>query len=106
MPAPWRAASRGALSHAMQNFYSVVEGTRLHWAEAGEGAHSVPLVLLHGLNDAHLTWKHVAAAFAADRRVLMPDLAGHGRSERPNASYELTWHAHLIAEWMKAIGVE
>ena len=90
----------------MRSSYTVVEGTRLHWAETGESADSVPLVLIHGLNDSHLTWKHVAAAFAGSRRVLMPDLAGHGRSERPNAGYELAWHAHLIAEWLKALGVE
>jgi pimeloyl-ACP methyl ester carboxylesterase len=35
----------------------------------------------------------------------MPDLAGHGRSERPDASYALSWHTHLIAGWMNAVGV-
>jgi pimeloyl-ACP methyl ester carboxylesterase len=90
----------------LRNSYITVAGTRLHWAEVDGPAASVPLVLLHGLNDSHLTWKHIAAAFATERRVLMPDLPGHGRSERPNASYELAWHAHSIAEWLKAIGLE
>jgi pimeloyl-ACP methyl ester carboxylesterase len=85
--------------------FIVVEGTRLHWAEIGDSG-AAPLVLLHGLNDSHLTWKHVAGRFAIDRRVLMPDLPGHGWSDRPNASYALSWHAHLIAEWMKAIGLQ
>lgn len=89
----------------VESHFIEVEGTRLHWAETGR-AGRVPLVLLHGLNDSHLTWKHLSRRFASDRRVLMPDLAGHGRSERPDASYELSWHAHLIAEWMKAIEVE
>jgi pimeloyl-ACP methyl ester carboxylesterase len=86
--------------------YATVAGTRLHWAEVDKTADSVPLVLLHGLNDSHLTWKHVASPFATHRRVLMLDLPGHGRSERPNASYELAWHAHVVAEWLKAIGIE
>jgi pimeloyl-ACP methyl ester carboxylesterase len=81
-----------------------VEGTELHWAEAGQPGNT-PLVLLHGLTDSHLTWKRIAGYFASDRRVLMPDLAGHGRSARPDASYALSWHTHLIAEWMKAIGI-
>jgi pimeloyl-ACP methyl ester carboxylesterase len=90
----------------VRNSYVTVAGTRLHWAEVDRTGGSVPLVLLHGLNDSHLTWKHIASAFATDRRVLMPDLPGHGRSERPNASYELAWHARLIAEWLRAVGIE
>jgi pimeloyl-ACP methyl ester carboxylesterase len=86
--------------------FSRVEGVRLHWAELGRANGTVPLVLLHGLNDSHLTWKHVAPALAHNRRVLMPDLPGHGMSERPDASYELGWHAHLIAKWFEQIGVE
>jgi pimeloyl-ACP methyl ester carboxylesterase len=62
--------------------------------------------MLHGLNDWHLTWRRVAPALATKRRLLMPDLAGHGRSERPNASYELTWHSRLIAKWFEAIGLQ
>jgi pimeloyl-ACP methyl ester carboxylesterase len=30
----------------------------------------------------------------------MPDLAGHGLSGRPNASYSLDWHAHIIGGWL------
>jgi pimeloyl-ACP methyl ester carboxylesterase len=90
----------------MRSSYVDVGGTRLHWAELGNEADSVPLVLLHGLNDSHLTWKPTAPALATHRRVLMPDLPGHGRSDRPNASYELSWHARMMAEWLAAIGVE
>ena len=99
-------ASNVAKPIGMRNSYVTVAGTRLHWAEVDGTGGSVPLVLLHGLNDSHLTWKHIASAFATDRRVLMPDLPGHGRSERPNASYELAWHARLIAEWLRAVGIE
>jgi pimeloyl-ACP methyl ester carboxylesterase len=91
----------------MRHWYSDADGTRIHCAELGKPRGSAPpLVLLHGLNDSHLTWKHVAPALAADRHVLMPDLPGHGRSGRPNASYTLAWHAHTIAEWLKASGLE
>lgn len=83
-----------------------VEGIRLHWAEVGEASERVPVVLLHGLNDSYLTWKRVAPALAVDRRVLMPDLPGYGLSERPDASYELSWHAHVMAKWLEAVGLE
>ena len=78
-------------------------GVRLHWAELGEGR---PLVLLHGLGDSHRTWSTVAATLARSRRVLMPDLAGHGLSERPDASYTLEWHADVVGSWLKALQLE
>lgn len=40
-----------------------------------------PVVLVHGVNDQAGTWFTIAPALAARRRVLLPDLAGHGESE-------------------------
>jgi pimeloyl-ACP methyl ester carboxylesterase len=74
----------------------------LHWAELGTGR---PLVLLHGLCDSHRTWFPVAPALARTRRVLMLDLAGHGESSRPDASYTLDWHANLVGDWLEGLGL-
>lgn len=90
---------------ARHTFLSV-DGMRLHWAELGDASDRVPVVLLHGILDAHLTWKTVAGGLATDRRVLMPDLLGCGLSERPDASYELGWHAQVIARWLETLGLE
>jgi pimeloyl-ACP methyl ester carboxylesterase len=83
-----------------------VEGLRLHWVELGQSMSKPPLVLLHGLNDSYLTWKTIAAALARDRRVLVPDLPGHGLSGRPDASYALRWYAQVMTAWFEAIGLE
>ena len=64
-----------------------------------------PLVLLHGLCDSHRTWFPVAPALARSRRVLMLDLAGHGESSRPDASYTLDWHANLVGAWLEVLGL-
>jgi pimeloyl-ACP methyl ester carboxylesterase len=74
----------------------------LHWAELGSGP---PLVLIHGLCDSHRTWFPVAPALAKHRRVLMLDLAGHGESGRPDASYTLEWHANVVASWFDHLGL-
>jgi pimeloyl-ACP methyl ester carboxylesterase len=95
----------GPVLETRHSFVSV-EGIRLHWAELGKASEKVPVVLLHGLNDSYLTWKRVAPVLAVDRRVLMPDLPGYGLSERPDASYELGWHAHMMAKWLEAVGLE
>jgi pimeloyl-ACP methyl ester carboxylesterase len=99
------ASSSPTYLETRHSFVSV-HGMRLHWAEMGEANQRVPVVLLHGLNDSYLTWRRVAPELAVDRRVLMPDLPGYGLSERPDASYELRWHAHVMAMWLEAVGLE
>jgi pimeloyl-ACP methyl ester carboxylesterase len=90
----------------VRDHFVEVEGVRLHWAETGETSGPPPVVLLHDLNNSCLSWSRVAPLLATDRRVLMPDLPGHGQSERPNVGYELEWYAHVMARWLEAIGVE
>jgi pimeloyl-ACP methyl ester carboxylesterase len=80
-----------------------VQGVDIKWAELGTGR---PMVLLHGLCDSHRSWSRVAPALARSRRVLMPDLAGHGQSARPDASYTLEWHAGVIGAWVEALGLD
>ena len=85
--------SMQVMSDQTEAHFVDVEGVRLHWAELGaQTRNEVPLVLLHGLNNSHLTWSAVAPLLAYGRRVLMPDLPGHGHSGRPNVEYELAWY--------------
>jgi pimeloyl-ACP methyl ester carboxylesterase len=84
---------------------AMVSGMRIHWAELGTDSAHPPVVLLHGLSDSHLTWKRIAPALGVERRVLMPDFLGSGLSERPDASYELQWHAQMIADWLEQLGI-
>lgn len=50
-----------------------------------------PLVLLHGGGVAGWMWEPMRAHLRADRRVLMPDLPGHGRSaDAPYVSHRET----------------
>ncbi len=81
---------------------TAVLGTRITWGEMGAGD---PLVLIHGIQDSHRTWRRVAPLLARHFRVLMPDLPGHGYSDRPDAPYTLEWSAAVMAEWMRTIGV-
>lgn len=90
----------------MRHHFVRIEGVRIHWAEAGTGSSLPPVVLLHGLNNSHLSWSRVAARLATDRRVLEVDLPGHGASERADVSYRLAWYARVIARWMEAVGLE
>ncbi len=92
---------RGELHHA----FARVDGVRLHWAELGTATSRPPIVLLHGIGDAHLSWRPAATELARDRLVLMPDLPGCGLSERPDASYRLEWQAQMIARWLEHLAL-
>ncbi len=85
-----------------KSFFARVQEVDLHWVELGSGR---PLVLLHGLCDSHRSWFPVAPALARSRRVLMLDLAGHGESSRPDASYSLDWHANIVGAWLETLGL-
>lgn len=89
-----------------RDYFMNVAGVRLHWTELGESSDSAPIVLLHGLNNSGRSWAKVAPPLATDRRVLMPDLPGHGQSGRPNVGYELDWYAHVVAQWVLELGLE
>jgi pimeloyl-ACP methyl ester carboxylesterase len=95
------ANDHSSATAAWHHRFCRVDGVRLHWAELGEPSGKPPLVLLHGLNDCYRTWRQVAPQLARDRRVLVPDLPGHGLSARPDASYELGWYARVMAQWLR-----
>jgi pimeloyl-ACP methyl ester carboxylesterase len=86
-----------------RSFVRVVERVNLHWVEYGRAGLRPPVVLLHGLNDSHMTWDQIAPELARDRRVLVLDLPGHGLSDRPDAGYELEWYSRLVVSWMEAL---
>lgn len=79
--------------------------TNVH--ESGSGA---PVVLLHGSGpgvSAWTNWNKVMPALAADFRVIAPDMAGFGYTERnPDLQYDIKlWVKHLIGI-LDALGIE
>jgi pimeloyl-ACP methyl ester carboxylesterase len=89
----------------VRHSFAEVAGVAIHWAEVGKQTAVTPVVMLHGLQDSHLTWRRVVSSLARDRRVLMPDLPGHGLSGRPDVAYDLPWYARVIAAWLEAVGL-
>jgi pimeloyl-ACP methyl ester carboxylesterase len=79
-----------------------VSGVHLHWAEAGRGR---PTILLHGVCDSHRAWRKVVPTLSRSRRLLMPDLPGHGLSDRPDAPYTVDWYGWMVGAWIDALGL-
>jgi pimeloyl-ACP methyl ester carboxylesterase len=76
--------------------FFVANGVRLHTQILGAGP---PVVLLHGLLVGSLaTWYFTAApALARAHRLLLYDLRGHGRSDRPPRGYDVATLAADLA---------
>jgi pimeloyl-ACP methyl ester carboxylesterase len=70
---------------ATRHTFSTSNGVNLAWRERGSGR---PVVLLHGLfSNAQTNWirfGHAATLAGRGLRVIMPDLRGHGDSDRPH----------------------
>jgi pimeloyl-ACP methyl ester carboxylesterase len=72
----------------------------------GSGA---PVVLLHGWPDSGRLWRHqIPFLTARGFRVIVPDLRGFGRSERPDdvAAYRLRNAAADVTGILDALGIE
>ncbi|TFY98632.1 alpha/beta fold hydrolase [Ramlibacter rhizophilus] len=82
------------------------DGLQTNYLEQGEGE---PVVLIHGSGPgvtAYANWRLVMPELARHYRVLAPDIAGFGYTERKaDPDYTLDgWVRHLVA-WMDAVGV-
>lgn len=75
------------MSDPTRHSFSAADGTGLVWHESGP-AEGRPTILIHGyVSNAQTNWiryGHAAKVAALGRRVIMPDLRGHGQSDRPH----------------------
>ncbi len=85
----------------------VAAGIRTNYLEAGQGA---PLILLHGSGPgvtAWANWRLAIPEFARHRRVLAPDIAGFGYTERKaDARYDLEYWIDHIVGFIDALDIE
>jgi 2-hydroxymuconate-semialdehyde hydrolase len=78
-------------------------GGQLAYVDVGEGE---PVVLLHGFPSSSATWRDLAPALAPRFRVIVPDLLGHGLSDRPtHAPLDLPAQARYVRELLEHLGV-
>lgn len=69
-----------------------------------------PLLLIHGATDSRLSWAQVAPILAeAGYRVYIPELRGHGKTDKPeeaDEAYTVAEHAADILNFMDKVGLE
>jgi pimeloyl-ACP methyl ester carboxylesterase len=83
------------------------DGVRLHCHAAGTRGRGAPVVLLHGAFTSSHLWEAVVPRLPAGHRVLLVDLAGHGRSDPPpRHAPTVAHHATLVGALLRVLGVE
>ena len=84
-------------------------GLRLHGVDTGPAAQTRAVVCLHGWGQWGYVHRHTIAALRArpGLRVLVPDLIGFGRSDKPKreAIHSLAWHAGVLREWFDRLAL-
>jgi haloalkane dehalogenase len=81
------------------------EGLRLHYVDEGSGR---PILLLHGEPDWSYLYRRMLPILAARFRVVAPDYAGFGRSDKPTdiAWYSYDRHVASVAALIEHLGLE
>jgi pimeloyl-ACP methyl ester carboxylesterase len=98
---------RGELPHAERSRFVDVEGVRVHYQEAGR-VDAPPVILVHGFCASTFVWSDVLLPLAeAGLRVIAPDLAGYGFSDKPRrGEYTIEAQARLVVGLMEGLGIE
>jgi pimeloyl-ACP methyl ester carboxylesterase len=70
------------------------------------GGNGLPIVLVHGLASSYRIWDLVAPRLAVRHRVVALDQRGHGRSDRPDDSFDFATYVADLRGFMDALGLE
>lgn len=74
--------------------YTTADGLQIHYVEEGEGD---PILLLHGEPTWGFLYRKLIPRLAAVGRVIVPDLLGFGRSDKPVAREWYSYDAHFAS---------
>jgi haloalkane dehalogenase len=86
----------GLPGFAYEPRYVEVEGLRMAYVEAGTGD---PILCLHGEPTWGFLYRHMIPVLAEAGRVIVPDLIGFGRSDKPAADNAYSYRSH--ARWLR-----
>jgi 4,5:9,10-diseco-3-hydroxy-5,9,17-trioxoandrosta-1(10),2-diene-4-oate hydrolase len=83
--------------------YAEVNGLKVCYQQQGDGP---DLVIIPGLGTNIDFWQQAIPAIAPHCRVWAMDPPGFGRSEKPDASYDLPWMCDQVLAFMDAMHIE
>ncbi|MGA8309736.1 MAG: alpha/beta fold hydrolase [Terriglobales bacterium] len=88
---------------AVQEHWTVVDGSRMRYLQSGSGP---ALVLVHGLLGYSFSWRHALPVLAPQATVYAVDALGVGFSDRPpGLDCRLRAHAERLLRFLDGVGV-
>jgi pimeloyl-ACP methyl ester carboxylesterase len=96
-------AQPGPLGRTPSRF-ALFEGNRVHFKSLGTGRTAV--VFVHGWASDMSVWAPQADALGGRTRVVLLDLPGHGRSDKPQSAYSMDLFARAVDAVLESAGVD
>jgi pimeloyl-ACP methyl ester carboxylesterase len=91
------------LTGELASRFAKVGDVRVHYQSLGNGDRAV--VFIHGWTCDSTFWKNQVPALAGKARILLIDLPGHGRSDKPKIDYSMAFFARAVAAVLDDAGV-
>lgn len=88
--------------------YMDIQGLRIHYLDEGP-AEAAPILLLHGEPTwSYLFRKMIPVLTAAGHRVIVPDMAGFGKSDKPASidDYSYPFHIDTMTELVRRLNLQ
>ena len=85
------------------NRIMTIHGHDLSYVDSGAGP---AMLFIHGILGSQGQWTQLIASLQNDHRVIVPDLFGHGESDKPVGDYSLGAHAATLRDLLDRLGVE
>jgi non-heme chloroperoxidase len=86
-------------AEATEGYFTVNDGTRIHYIEAGTGK---PVVLIPGWSQTAAQFKHQIQGLSDRYHVFALDMRGHGESDKPNHGYRIQRLSQDVHEFLVA----
>lgn len=97
---PWKRARRAS---DLDQVEIEADGMTLSCYLIGRGS---PLLLLHGLGSSKISMVPLLGPLSEEHRLIVPDLPGHGESDKPPADYSPRFYARVVRHLMDELEVE
>jgi pimeloyl-ACP methyl ester carboxylesterase len=84
-----------------------LSGARIYYYAAGTRGAGEPVVFLHGFATSGHLWSDVVPLMPPGHRLVVADLLGHGRSDRPlNRAVDVRAHAERVVAMLDQLRIE
>lgn len=94
----------GASAAEPASRFAKLGDTRVHYQSLGAGDTAV--VFIHGWTCDSTFWNEQVPALAGKARVVLLDLPGHGKSDKPKVEYSMAYFARAVAAVLDDAGVK